>query len=308
MAVGLPLLFLLPLIVLGGLAAVVFGIVYAIVNKRPGVAMVAVLAPVALLFGAALLGLFWGTRAHVVVQSTGPAQIDWAAGPSMPPMPPMPAMRAAPDIGPNPLSVDPDLAIWAVLAITLVAAVGVMWHFHKRASHSGERRGGWGRTLAAAVLLVLAVNFMFLRVSHVPSPIAQNRAGRASEREEQIRRDVENAQRQAIEAQRKLEAAQDKAASQLIDGKSMQALWEKLNQPRIKLESADHGASLTMGAGANQISIVTPEAGGAKLVVPISEKTPESLARSLARRERMVEQVSAVADKVSDAGTLVGKA
>ena len=88
----------------------------------------------------------------------------------------------------------------------------------------------------------------------------------------------------------------------------MQELWEKLNEPRIKLESDDHGASLKVGDGANQVAIVAPEGSGAKSIVPLSEKTPESLARSLARLERMVEQVSTMADQVSDAGTLIGKA
>jgi hypothetical protein len=43
-------------------------------------------------------------------------------------------------------------------------------------------------------------------------------------------------------------------------------------------------------------------------IAPAAEQTPESLASSLARLERMVDQVSAVADRVSDTGTLIGKA
>ena len=98
-------------------------------------------------------------------------------------------------------------------------------------------------------------------------------------------------------------------------------------RPRLKHREQQHDAALrAIESAANQPGNRWPErvdvdrrrressrdcerdnGGGAKLVVPISDKTPESLARSLARLERMVEQVSAVADQLSDAGTLIGK-
>jgi len=65
---------------------------------------------------------------------------------------------------------------------------------------------------------------------------------------------------------------------------------------------------MSIGDGANRIEMRADNNGGATLTTPISDKTPESLAHSLARLERMVEQVSAVANQVSDVGTLIGKA
>ena len=88
----------------------------------------------------------------------------------------------------------------------------------------------------------------------------------------------------------------------------MQELWEKLNQPRIKLDTDEHGAAMTVGVGTQQVALTTSEQDGAKVTVSVPAETPESIARSLARLERMVEQASAVADQVSEAGTLVGKA
>ena len=55
---------LVAILVLGSLAAVVWGIVYAIVNKRPSVAVASVLVPIAVVFGGALLVALLRTRAH----------------------------------------------------------------------------------------------------------------------------------------------------------------------------------------------------------------------------------------------------
>ncbi len=322
--IAIPLFMILALVGLGSLAALVFGIVYAIVNKRPGVAVASVLAPVAVLFAGALLVTLFA-RSSTMVQSDSPVHMSWKGGPSMPAMPPMPAMPAmpaAPHISVDQIRVQPDFANWILLAIALVVVFGAVKLFRKRASCNGERRCGWGKALAVTLLIVLAAKFLFVRASHNSMQAARGRAEATRELAEQSRQIRENAKLQEFETERRVEEDQvrqqeelqravealERAAVQAVEGKSMQELWEKLNEPRIKLENDDHGASLTMGAGANKIAIVTPEAGGAKLIVPISEKTPESLARSLARLERMVEQVSAVADKVSDAGTLVGKA
>ncbi len=64
---AISLLMLLALVGLGSLAALVFGIVYAIVNKRPGVAVASVLVPVAALIGGGLLVVLLA-RSNAVVQ------------------------------------------------------------------------------------------------------------------------------------------------------------------------------------------------------------------------------------------------
>ena len=88
---------------------------------------------------------------------------------------------------------------------------------------------------------------------------------------------------------------------------NLEQLWEKLNESRIKLEANDQGASLKFGADRARY-VRGPEDGARKSLCRFPAETPESIARSLARLERMVEQASAVADQVSEAGTLVGKA
>jgi hypothetical protein len=146
-----------------------------------------------------------------------------------------------------------------------------------------------------------------MRATYAPSRTAQHRVESPWIQKQRIHPDVTTAQRNAVESQHELEVVREQATNQQIDAASMQELWEKLNQPRIKLDADQHGASLSMGAGANQIAVMAPNEGGTNLVVPVSDTSPESLSRSLTRLERMVEQVSAVADRFSDAGTLIGK-
>ena len=65
---AIPFILILAVLGLGSLTAFVFGIVYAIVNKRPGVALAWVLAPVGVLAGAVLL-IFLLRQSAVMVQS-----------------------------------------------------------------------------------------------------------------------------------------------------------------------------------------------------------------------------------------------
>jgi hypothetical protein len=305
---AIPFIMLLALLGLGSLAAVVFGIVYAIVNKRPGVAVASILMPIGVIFGVGLLAaMYWSSHvwsSHVVVQSSDPARVSWTVGSPMPPMPAMPSVPPLPSMQRIPL---PGVG-WTEIVILLLVCLGIAKLLSKRTSCNGERRAGWGKTIVVALLLIFAATFLIRRASFRPHHVAQSRGEAAWRLKEQVRRDVENSQPKSFEAQRKDEAAQEKAANQMIESTSIQELWEKLHQPRIKLDSDEHGASVTVGEGANPVAVLASEKGKAKLVVPISDKTPQSLARSLARLERMVEQVSAVADRVSDAGTLLGKA
>jgi hypothetical protein len=88
----------------------------------------------------------------------------------------------------------------------------------------------------------------------------------------------------------------------------MQELWEKLNQPQIKLETGEKVATMSVGDGPNKMELRADGPSGATMALPVSEKTAESLARSISRLERMMGQVSDVAEQVSDVGTLIGRA
>ncbi len=298
---------LIPLIVLGGLAAAVFGIVYAIVNKRPGVAVASVLVPLGLIgFFGLLCGLFWAL--YPVVRDSRPAHVNWTAGPSMPAMPavsPLPAMPPMPPMPPVNVSGAVHVS-WFKLAVVILVCVGLVKLFRKRASCNGEHRGGWGKTFAVAALLIVAASFVIQRASYVPNHVARSHVEATWRLKEQVRRDVENSQRKVVESQHRDEAAQEQAAHQMIESTSIQELWEKLNQPRIQLESAASGESPKPPGDVTRSS--DDGDGEGRLSEPISEHTPEALARSFTRLERMVKQVSAVADQVSDAGTLIGKA
>jgi len=310
-------LLLLPLLVLGGMAAVVFGIVYAIANKRPGVAVASILLPLAFVFGVAVL-FFLAIPRHgspVVQISHGDNGVqEWPSPPAvpqvaisnppMPPMPAMPAMPAAPQF-----NVGGGLRLsWMKLALIAAICIIVAKILRKRDRDDSERHTSWGKLIVVGVLLFLAANFLVLQASRVPAPVAQSRVDAPRESSgENVSHQIKNAEIKTIKAQAKSGPVRDQAANQWADGASIQELWEKLNQPRIKLDSDQRGVKVTMGDGANQVAVVAPEKGGAQPIDETSDNSPESLARSLTRLERMVEQVTAVADRLSDAGTLIGK-
>jgi len=306
---AIPLILVLAVLGLGSLAAVVFGVVYAIVNKRPGMAIASLLAPVALLFGVGVVGLLVALFSHssVVVQSDEPIHVNWAVGPSIPSMPPIPPMPAVRDFPAEFRFTGVSGPGWVKLAVVLLVCFGVVQLFRKRASCSGERRSGWGK---AFVLLVIVAMLLTSRLSqeNVRSVVDRGRAEAPREMAEQNRLALESARLQAMEVQRKAEEVREQAAIHAIENSSMMQLFEQLNRPRIKLDPDGQVASMSIGDGANRIEMRADNNGGATLTTPISDKTPESLARSLSRLERIVEQVSAVADQVSDVGTLIGKA
>jgi hypothetical protein len=301
------LVMLVALVGLGSLAAVVFAIVYAIANKKPGVALAAVLLPLGAITTVGVLTALFVGRASYQVQGPVHADIHYAI--DAPPSPPSPPQISVPQI------IDPPTHLrMSVLFLPVAVLIAAFLMFRKHGCKSGN--WSWGKMLAVGMLLFLVANFLFMSASRRVE-VVHGQQQAAIDHAEQVRLDVENAERKAFEAEQAVEDAQRKAEEAVEDNaaiergiefKSMQELWEKLNQPRIKLESGDDGASVEAGVDGKIVTIEAPVAGEAKMIVPIGSETPESLARSLARLERMVEQVSAMADQVSDAGTLVGKA
>ena len=204
------------------------------------------------------------------------------------------------DGGAAPMVVHSDVALLKIIGVALLILFGLFAVVSLlRRKSDGERRGGWGKAIALLLLLIVVANVFVWRASHVPGSVAQRQAAAAQEMAEQARLQAEEAQRKAEELQNQPGAA---------GGQSMQELWEKLNQPRIKLEANDQSASMTIGDGPNKLEMRAGEPSGAKLAVPVSEKTAESLSNSITRLERMVRQVSSVAEQVSDVGTLIGRA
>jgi hypothetical protein len=348
MGQGILLLILLPLILLGGLAAVVFGIVYAIVNKRPGVAVASIVVPIVLVIGAGTLFLFVGlaTRYAAIRSDFGgdpnlvalsqptfpdsavpgmpaapsiPAvetwkppmppgyrnqsnQEPWTKAPTMPSMPPMPAMPAfpsAPQIHLNGLATPS----WVRLAVVLLVCLVVAKLVSKGASRDGQRRRGWGKIVVAAVLIIVALNLVALRVSYAPHRVVQ--AEKDARNQAWVATQIHNRVEADPNAQQVADEVAQKAGG--LNEQSIQEIWEKLNQPRIKLDGDQPTAKLAVNSGASEIAVVAPPESAAKPAAKISKKTPEALDQSLDRLERMVEQVTAVADRISDAGTLIGK-
>jgi hypothetical protein len=291
--VGLILLLLLTLMV-----AVVYGVGSSIKKKHPIAAISWLMVPVGLLLSGAILFPYFAYAKSAMQAENG---TPWSVAPaiaSVPPVPPIPAMP--------PIHFNGVISVsWIKLAIVLLIVVGIAKLIGRRANDEGRRRCGWGKTAGIGFLLVLAA-VLLMRLS--PSNHAtQNLAVADRELADWRRGDAEIGQQDKADAQRHAGEAQERA-NELLKSQSMQELWEKLNKPRIKLDNDEHGASMTVGVGAQQVAFTASDQDGAKVTVPVPAATPESLALSLARLERMVEQASAVADQVSEAGTLVGKA
>jgi hypothetical protein len=307
MFMALPIITLLALVLLGGLAAAVFGVVYAIVNKRPGVALGSVVAPIAAFFALALMAVLY-LRSHTVphIAESEPAQVHWAAQPSMPAMPPMPAMAD----GPNPLAVDADISFAAILLFVLLAGTLYFAFSGKRRSGDGPKRFSWGRAIVGIVLAILVLNvFAFSTVTILPEErVAWEPADAVSTVDEHARFARDQAQLQITEARRMADEAAEKAAAARNDGKNFQEMLEKLNKPRIKLDKTANVTKLSVETKTSPAAEISTADGETKFLVPISDETQQSLARSAAHLEQMVERVSQMADQVSDAGTLVGRA
>lgn len=302
MLVALPFLMLVTLVGLGSLAAIVFGIVYAIANKRPGVAVGSVLVPVWGFFAVCLLGmLFIGARQGSI---PSPVNITWNDGsavqgvPGVPPMPAMPRMAPLPPMSElSPLAIS-DRWPWAMI---IVIGLGCLMLFGVLCKGTNCESAPWWRRkkLFVALLVVIAAYFM------MSARVRQSAQEVGLKRMEQLRREQESAQQMVVEARQKSADAMEKAAAALVEGKSFQEMFEKLNRPRIQLDA--ESATMTIGEQKNMADAAN-KGGATKIVVPMSAETQESLARSVARLERLVEQVSQVADQVTDTGTLLGKA
>ena len=275
------------LLVLGGLAAAVYTLVYAIANRRHGLALAAVSLSFAALLGAGL----W-----MALALRAPETHQWTSNPPI----------SHESHASSPLLVTTwDFGLLKVCGAGLLMLVGIVavLSILRRDAEGGHRRG-WGKAfVAVAILILLFVTSLAKRNSYIAS---EHHAAVAREVDESARLQVEAAQRQATEAVRQAEELLHKVDA--VDGTTMQELWEQLNKPRIELEAGEHGASMKVGNGPNRMEMHAGGDGGAKFIVPLPEKSFDSLARSIARLERMVQQVSTVADQVSGAGTLIGKA
>lgn len=300
---------LVALVGLGSLAAVVFGIVYAIAKKRPGVALGSVLVPVAAFFGVCLAGMMWvGFRSSGHMGGHGPIQVSWS---NIPPMPAAPAMPPVP-IGVEgvPAAVGPLFSFGPILLVFLFVGALCFAFFGKRGNcggANGARRFSWGKAIigiVVAIVLLKYTTFPFWQGSQ--RHVAWNHADAMRAAEEQVRQTQEQARRQIEVAKRIADEATEKAAAVQVEGKNFQEMLEQLTEPRIELDA--EGAKVTVEAETKPAAAVTADTGKAKLVVPISAQTQESLARTAKRLELMVDQVAVVAEQVSDAGTLLGKA
>lgn len=185
------------------------------------------------------------------------------------------------------------------LVILFLVFLGIAKLLSKRTSCNSERRS-WGKV--CVILGIVAVLF-YVRYSRQVASVARHDAdvrGRIAHQLLHHRVETDPSAQQIVD-----EVAQQYGG---LNDQSMQAIWERLNQPRIKLEADDQGGSLEAGPGPHQVKLRADDQNGTKPIAPGSDKSPESLARSVARLDRVVEQVSTLADQVSDVGTLVGKA
>ncbi|MGD9637092.1 MAG: hypothetical protein AB7G28_26725 [Pirellulales bacterium] len=312
MFVAVPFLMLVALVGLGSLTAIVFGIVYAIANKRPAVAVGSLLVPVlgffAVLVGMTFIGVWQG-------YINGPVNVSWnehadAAG--VPPVPAMPSMPKMPPMPPIGKMVDaPTFVVSASkLAIIGIIALVLVGIFRKRSACSGRPRRGMNMAVMAAMAVAVFAAIQSSRHSSHRSSFAWNQAQENAVQaelavDEQSRRDADAAREKIAKAEQKANDAKEKAAVALFEGKSFQEMFDRLNRPRIQLDP--EGATVTIGETANPAD-AAGRGGPTKIVVPMSAETQESLARSAARLEQLVEQVSEAADQVSDTGTLLGKA
>ncbi len=226
------LIIILALLGLGSLAAVVFGIVYAIVNKRPGVAVASLLVPVAIVLG---LGLM----AAIFSQASVPhAEVEhWTAHPPLAEHLPAGSLIDGPAIDKGIFL----LPIWLLLVVVLVLIAALM----RRSRGNGRRCAGWGK---AAVVLAIVATLFALRVNKQSvNNAVRNQEAAARAMQEQIRTKFDKAKWQAIETKRKTQEVQAQTVAQVIETGNMTQLLEQLNRPRIKLDADGQNASVSMG-------------------------------------------------------------
>lgn len=292
---------LIAVVGLGSLAAVVFGLVYAIANKKPAVAVGSLFLPVAVVIGLGLMGMMVFSARQGHIGGRGPIQVSWS---SVPPVPAVPAVPAMPVMIHGPQDPPAFLAFGPVLLVALLAGSFCFAVFGKRRNCSGEsgaRRLGWGKAILLGVIAIVLLKYTTFTVWRG----AQQPSGWISSHAEQVAQ-AQQSQRQLEELRRIADAAADQAAAAQLEGKNFQEMLEQVTKPRIELGT--DGAKLTIDAESKPNPTVAAEAGSTRVVVPISAETQESLARTAARLEQMADRVAVMADQLSDTGTLLGKA
>jgi hypothetical protein len=289
------LIVLVPLVVFGGMAAALFGFIFGIVKRRPGVIAASVAAPFLLLVVAAMF--VWTARTtsmgHVYQsQAIGVPAVEMPPMPSMPPFPSMPGAHGVPGVIEVRSIVTPS---WVKLTILLLVAAGVIAVAKKIANRDGEWGGGWVKPLVIGVLVIVVFNFVAMRASYERTQAIHARA-MARQQEERARHNAEVLRKVRVDHRQHADAAVQRANA-LLASHSMQEMWDKVTRPRIQLDEVKTVAA-----------VESPVGEATQAVALDAAKTPESMENSLARLERMVAQVTAVADQVSDTGTLIGKA
>lgn len=202
--------------------------------------------------------------------------------------------------------------VWAnVFVLLALFVVAFMFLVAKRRTAQCGARRGWGRFMGFLMLVFLALYLIRLddwrrNADRFGSHHAQTSTGLALPGAPVVHHQV--AQVRQMERARQLEQAHAARVNELTANVSMHQLWDKLHTPRIKLDQDGVDASPAIAVASGPIAVAAPSADPGTVAAPLSEQTSESLAITLTRLEQLVSQTVAVADRVSEAGTLMGKA
>ena len=296
------LLVLLPLLVFGGMVAIVCLIVYAILKRRPGAffrgAAVVALAVVASIFF--LLSVSFRTS----VASTPVQSIPHTASPivttdrghaNFPVIVPMFSDVA--------FQFDGMRISWGqfllVVVITLVA-LRVFSRRERSSTGSDRQCSGWG--LGRFILIVLVGLFIARAWSASNTWSARGWAEQERKQADHDRRGVERARDHVA-------VTASPTPSDVQAG--VEQLWEKLNQPKIDLHAGENGSTMKVVGGPSTIEMTAAAAAGsspsASVEAPTSRTAAESLARSAAELGRVIAQVSTIAQQVSDTSRMVAR-
>jgi len=249
---------LLALLVLGGLATMVFIFVQAAVRKKPGAAWAVVLVPFALLLGVSVVGILSSLAIptlHEWEHKTSIEQVDHDIAGDM-------SVEFAPV---QIHSSRVGISFFGLILIVALVVGGLVAVKRLSGSHPpGEHGGGW---LATGVLIAIVIMLYFAVRSWNWSRIDVAR------QQENVRNEVRSAQQQLEEVAQRVEEARANIGP--AGQQSMQKLWDELNKPRIKMEA--DGRTATIEASVE---------GGPTAKV---EATPEVRAEVAAVEEKSVE-------------------
>lgn len=194
------------------------------------------------------------------------------------------------------------IASWVAIMMVLFIVFGSKSGGGAACRHSGGR----GKKLVAGMLLLVgllfgAVFFPSVRFVEQQRPEQVHAAHAAASQlagfeHEQMQRVLE------------LEQAQAARAQDVLNSMSMHQLWEKLHASRIELDGNTGGAAMAVSEGPANLDVPASGETGVAVTGPPSDQSSASQAESLARLERVVAQTTAVADRVSETGTLLGRA